>query len=123
MRNKKAVLKLMCKLLEKKGFEPPTVVTDKLPSYGSTFRDFGLTAHHERGRWKNNRAENSHQPMRQRERKMQRFKFPGSAQRFLAIHSVVYNNFNTHRHLFSRTTNRQFRDEVLAQWRSVTLAA
>jgi len=121
-RNKKAALKLMRKLLKKQGFAPSTVTTDKLRTYGAAFRDLGLTAHHETGQYKNNRAENSHQPVRRRERKMQGFKSPGSVQRFLAIHSVVYNLFNTQRHLISRKTNRQFRDEAHAQWRNVALA-
>jgi len=122
-RNKKAALKLMRKLLKKQGFAPTTVTIDKLRTYGAAFRDLDLTGHHETGRYKNNRSENSHQPVRRRERKMQGFKSPGSAQRFLAIHSVVYNLFNTQRHLISRKTNRQFRDEAHDQWRNVSLAA
>ena len=122
-RNKKAALKLMRKLLKTQGFAPTEIVTDKLRSYGAAFRDLGLTAHHETGPYKNNRAENSHQPVRRREPKMQGFKSPGSAQRFLAIHSAVYNLFNTQRHLISRKTNRQFRDEAHAQWRNVAMAA
>ncbi len=62
--------------------------------------DFGVQ--HERGKHMNNRAENSHQPVRRRERKMQRFKSAGAAQRFLAVHAAVYNHFNTQRHLVSR---------------------
>lgn len=122
-RNKKAALKLMRKLLKKQGFAPSSITTDKLRSYGAAFRDLNLTAYHETGQYKNNRAENSHQPVRQRERKMLGFKSPGSAQRFLAIHSVVYNLFNTQRHLISRKTNQQFRNEAHAQWRRVALAA
>ncbi len=113
----------MRKLLKKQGFAPTIVMTDKLRSYGAAFHDLDLTAYHETGQYKNNRAENSHQPVRRRERKMQGFKSPGSAQRFLAIHSVVYNLFNTQRHLISRKTNRLFRDEAYAQWRNVALAA
>jgi transposase-like protein len=55
--------------------------------------DRGISTRHERGRWKNNRAENSHQPPRRRERKMQRFKSSGSAQRFLSAHAAVFNTF------------------------------
>ena len=78
--------KLMVKLLEKHGFAPSRVVTDRLRSYPAAFRAIGLTAEHDRGLRANNRAENSHQPIRRRERKLQRFKSPGSVQRFLAIH-------------------------------------
>ena len=73
-RNKHAALKLMRKLLKKYAFAPERLVTDDLRSYGAAARDLGVEHLHERGRWKNNRAENSHQPTRRRERKMQRFK-------------------------------------------------
>jgi hypothetical protein len=72
---------------------------------------------------KNNRAENSHLPIRQRERRMQRFKSAGSAQRFLSTHAVVYNNFNIQRHLISRKTLRQYRDQALDVWQAVTAVA
>ena len=76
-RNKHAALKLMRKLLKKYAFVPERLVTDDLRSYSAAVRDLGIERRHERGRWKNNRAENSHQPTRRRERKMQRFKSPG----------------------------------------------
>ena len=60
------------------------LVTDDLRSYSTAVRELGIERRHERGLWKNNRAENSHQPTRRRERKMQRFKSPGSAQKFLS---------------------------------------
>jgi len=82
-RNMQAALKLMRKLLKKHGFIPNTIVTDKLPSYGAALRELNLSKHHDFGGRKNNRAENSHLPIRRRERQMQRFKSPGSAQRFL----------------------------------------
>jgi transposase-like protein len=81
-RNKHAALKLMRKLLKKYAFAPERLVTDDLRSYSAATRELGIERRHERGRWKNNRAENSHQPKRRRERKMQRFKSPGSAQKF-----------------------------------------
>ena len=83
-RDKAAAVKLMRKLLKKQGFAPAALVTDKLRSYGAARSEIGLSACHEQGLRKNNRAENSHQPTRRRERKMQRFKSPGSAQRFLS---------------------------------------
>jgi putative transposase len=89
-RNKKAALKLIRKLLKNQGFVPDAFVTDKLPSYGAALKDLGLSRRHDFGGRKNNRAENSHLPVRQRERRMQRFKSAGSAQRFLSTHAAVY---------------------------------
>ncbi len=114
--DKAAELKLMRKLLKKQGFAPRVVVTDKLRSYASAFRELRLSAWHEQSLRKNNRAENSHQPVRRRERKMQRFKSAGSAQRFLSAHAAVYNNFNIQRHLISRSTLRAFRAEAMRSW-------
>ena len=122
-RNKKAALKLMRKLLKKHGFVPDAFVTDKLPSYGAALKDLGLSKHHDFGGRKNNRAENSHLPIRQRERRMQRFKSPRSAQQFLSTHAAVYNTFNVQRHLISRKTLRQFRGEAMSTWQSATAAA
>ena len=93
-RNKHSALKLMRKLLKKYAFVPERFVTDDLRSYGAAARALGLERLHERGRWTNNRAENSHQPTRRRERKMQRFKSARSAQKFLSTHAAVYNTFN-----------------------------
>ena len=76
-RNKHDALKLMRELLRKYAFVPERLATDDLRSYNTAVRDLGIERWHERGRWKNNRAENSHQPPRRRERKMQRFKNSG----------------------------------------------
>ena len=122
-RDKKAALRLMRKLLKKQGFAPTVWVTDKLRSYGAAKRDLALSARHEYGRRQNNRAENSHQPVRRRERKMQGFKSPGSAQRFLSKHSAIHNIFNLQRHLVSRRTFRQFRAEAAQAWQRATAAA
>src|SRR5918911_4375424 len=93
-RDKASALKLMRKLLKKRGYAPNVLVTDKLGSYGAARRELGLSARHEQGLRKNNRAENSHQVVRRRERKQQRFKSAGSAQRVLSLHAPVYNTFN-----------------------------
>jgi len=95
----------------------------KLGSYRSALRQLGIARRHDTGRWKNNRAENSHQPLRQRERRMKRFKSPGSAQRFLSIHAAVYNVFNVQRHLISRRTLRSFRAQAMLTWRHAAVAA
>src|SRR6266699_1620809 len=122
-RDRSAAVKLMRKLLRKQGFAPTRVTTDKLHSYGAAFRHLGLSCRHEQGLRENNRAENSHQVVRRRERKMQRFKSAASAQRFLSVHAAVHNTFNLQRHLVSRSTPRIFRSEAAAQWRSATIAA
>ena len=122
-RDTQAALRLMRKLLKKQGFAPKLLVTDKLGSYGSAFRQLSLTCPHDRGLRKNNRAENSHQVVLRRERKMQRFKSARSAQRFLNIHSAVHNTFNHQRHLVSRSTLRIFRAEAAAQWQDAVAVA
>jgi hypothetical protein len=87
-RDSRAALRLMRKLLKKQGFAPKLLVTDKLRSYASAFRRLGLSCLHEQGLRMNNRAENSHQVVRRRERKLQRFKSARSAQRFLSMHAA-----------------------------------
>src|SRR5271169_5689909 len=82
-RDRRAAVKLMRKLMRKQGFAPKKVVTDKLRSYGAALRHLRLSCHHEQGLRQHNRAENSHQVVRRRERKLQCFKSPGSARRFL----------------------------------------
>jgi transposase-like protein len=119
-RNTAAAIRLMRKLLKKQGFAPEAIVSDKLRSYGAAIRELGLSARHEQGQRQNNRAENAHQPTRRRERKMQRFKSSGSAQRFLSAHAAVHNTFNVERHLISRKTLKAFRTAAMDQWRSAT---
>jgi putative transposase len=122
-RDKAAALKLLRKLLKKQGFAPAAIVTDKLRSYGAALRTIGFSGRHEQGLRANNRAENSHQPVRRRERKMGGFKSPRSAQRFVSLHASVYNTFNVQRHLIRRPTHRQFRAEAQSVWSDATVAA
>ena len=109
--------RLLRKLLKKQGFAPERITTDKLKSYPVAIRAERLCAVHDQGLWANNRAENSHQSVRRRERKLQRFKSPGSAQRFLSIHAAFYNAFYVQRHLLSRATFKKFRAEAFDVWR------
>jgi putative transposase len=121
-RDAKAAAKLMRGLLKKQGFAPDVLATDRLRSYGAAQGELGLSARHAQDLRKNNRAENSHLPVRRRECKMQRFKSPGSAQRFLSAHAAVHNTFNVQRHLVSRSTLRLLRGEAFQNWRAATAA-
>ena len=97
-------------------------MTDKLQSYGAALRELGFTGRHDQGLLANNRAENSHQPLRRRERKMQGFKSARSAQRFVSAHAAVYNTFNVQRHLISRPTLRRVRREAMEVWNAAIAA-
>jgi putative transposase len=117
-RDKAAARKLMRKLLKKHGTAPAEWVTDKYRVYGSVLKELGTSSRsHVTGKRSNNRAESSHVPIRRRERKLQRFKSPGSAQRFLSLHAATYNVFTVARHLTTARTHRLFRAEALATWR------
>jgi transposase-like protein len=122
-RDKAAALKLLQSLLKKQGFAPAIIVTDKLGSYAAGLRTIGFSGQHEQGLRANNRAENSHQPVRRRERKMGGFRSPKSAQRFVSFHAAVYNTFNIQRHLLCRPTHRQFRAMAHSAWSDATVAA
>lgn len=122
-KNAKAAKKLMRCLLKKYGFAPMLIATDKLRSYHAAFRELGQLAEHIDNKRANNRAENSHQPVRRRERKMQRFKSPGSAQCFLNVHAVTYNHFNHQRHLNSRPFFKKLRSSAFAEWKIATAFA
>ena len=123
-RNKAAALKLFRKLLKNQGIHPETITTDKLASYRAAARDLGLTNRHRPGGMReNNRAENSHLAIRRRERKQQKFKSQGSAQRFLASHAPIYNTFNLQPHLVTRPTLRRLRADAHQAWAEATVAA
>jgi putative transposase len=94
-------------LLKGLTYVPRVIVTDKLKSYGAAKREILSSVEHRLHRYLNNRAENSHQPTRQRERRMQRFKSPGHAQRFLSAYGPIAQHFRPHRHRLSAPAYRQ----------------
>lgn len=116
-RDGEAALKLLKRLLRNQPVAPEAIVTDGLRSYVTALDRLNLRHLHRPGRLReNNRAENSHLPIRRRERQMQRFRSQASAQRFLTTHAAVYNTFYTQRHLTSRPTLRRLRADALAAW-------
>ncbi len=116
-RDKDAALKLLRRLLHNQPVEPQTITTDGLASYGAALDQLDLRHLHRPGRLReNNRIENSHLPIRRRERQQQRFKSEASARRFLTTHLAIYNTFNIQRHLISRPTLRRFRADADGAW-------
>lgn len=117
-RDRKAALRFMRKAMKRNG-QPEVIVTDRLRSYRSAMGEIGNAVRQETGRWLNNRAENSHLPLRRRERAMLRFRQMRSLQKFAAVHSSVLNHFNLERHLYSRENFKTNRDAALAEWRKL----
>ncbi|GAW41178.1 Integrase core domain protein [Brevundimonas sp. SH203] len=116
-RDTEAALVLLKRLLRNQPVEPERIVTDGLRSYPAALEALGLRHLHSPGRLReNNRAENSHLPIRRRERQQQLFKSQASAQRFLITHAAIYNTFYTQRHLIGRPTLRRFRAEAASAW-------
>ena len=116
-RDTDAALKLLRRLLRNQPVEPEKIVTDGLGSYQAALGQLRLRHLHSPGRLReNNRAENSHLPIRRRERQQQLFKSQASAQRFLTTHAAIYNTFYTQRHLISRPNLRLFRARADAAW-------
>jgi len=120
-RDRKAALKFLRKLMKRYG-RPEQVVTDKLRSYGAAMKEIGNADRQMTGRWLNNRAENSHQTFRRRERAMTRFRRMRSLQKFAAVHSSVLNHFNSKRSLSSRHIFKRNRAAALAEWRGLCMA-
>jgi len=104
------------RLLRNHGGEPRKIVTDKLRSYGVAHRELIPETIHVTDRYANNRAEQSHESTRVRERGMRRFKSVGQAQRFLGVHAAVYNLFNLGRHLTKAKYYRKFREGAFIEW-------
>jgi putative transposase len=119
-RDRRAAERFFRKLLKGQGSEPRRLVTDKLRSYSAAHRTVMPSVVHDTGCYANNRAEVSHQPTRQRERQMRRFKSAAQAQRFLSAHGVVQNLFRVGRHLVSSANHRLLRDRAFGAWRQVT---
>ncbi len=117
-RDRKAALKFLRKTMKRYG-SPHVVVTDKLRSYGAAMKVIGNANKQETGRWLNNRGENSHQPFRRRERAMLGFRSMQRLQKFVSVHSSVYNLFNLEHHLHSRTNFKFNRTAALAEWRQL----
>ncbi|WP_299356482.1 IS6 family transposase [uncultured Shimia sp.] len=117
-RDRAAALKFL-KITMKRYGQPAAIVTDKLRSYGTAMKVIGNAAKQETGRWKNNRAENSHLPFRRRERAMLRFRRLRSLQKFVSVHASILNLFNSERSLYSRTNFKLNRAAALAEWRGL----
>ena len=117
-RDKAAALAFIKRAMKRHG-RAQAVVTDGLRSYGAALKEIGNAGRHKIGRWLNNRAENSHQPFRRRERAMERFRRMKTLQKFAAVHGTVHNHFNQERHLISRDLYRERRSAALAEWRAV----
>ena len=120
-RDRKAALKSLRKTMKRHG-RPHVYVTDKFRSYGVALKDLGPPDNRETGRWLNNRAENSHQPFRRRERAMLRFRRMRSLQKFAAVHSSIHNLFNAERALTSRDNFKANRTAARTEWRQICAA-
>ena len=119
-RNKQAAKKFFRKLLKGCQYVPRVIITDKLKSYGAAKQEILPGVEHRQHRYLNNRAENSHQPTRQRERRMQRFKSPGHAQRFLSAYGPIAQHFRPRRHRWSAPAYRQELQQRVQVWGEIT---
>jgi putative transposase len=122
-RNKKAAKKFFRKLLKGLTYVPRVIITDKLKSYGAAKREILPGVEHRQSRYLNNRCESSHLPTRQRERRMQRFKSPGHAQRFLSAYGPIAQHFRPRRHLYSAPDYRQEMKKRFEVWQEITETA
>jgi putative transposase len=123
-RDRFAALRFFRKLLQANGQRRPRVIiTDKLRSYAAAKRIVMPRVAHRQHRYLNNRAENSHQPTREREKRMRRFKSEQHAQRFVEVHGIIGSHFRPRRHLFSAADYRQLRSKRFRIWNEVTRAS
>jgi len=121
-KDKRAAERFFKKLMKGQGHSAREIVTDKLPCYGAARKAIMSTSMHCHERYANNRAEVSHEHTRAQERQMRRFKSPGKAQRFLAVHSQVHNLFRVGRHLLRAANYRMRRNRSFETWQQVTCA-
>ena len=121
-RNKRAALRLMRKLLKGQGSTPRVMVTDKLRSYSAAKSELMPGVEHRSHKALNNRAENSHLPVRRRERRMMRFKSARQCQSFISVHGQIANLFLLHRKHLTAADYRQLRSHAIATWRQITMS-
>jgi putative transposase len=121
-RDRRAAKRFFRKLLKGQGSPRWRLVTDRLRSYGAAHQTVMPSVVHSTEQYENNRAEVSHQPTRQRERQMRRFKCPGQAQRFLSVHGVIQNLFRVGRHLLGAVHHRALRGRAFLVWQEATCA-
>src|SRR3954465_778590 len=119
-REKQAAKRLLRKLLKRQTRVPRVMITDKLASYSAAKDEVMPSVEHRRHKGLNNRAENSHQPTRRRERQMKRFKSPGQAQRFLSAHDQINNLFHLCRDHVPASEYRAARTQAFQTWAEVT---
>jgi putative transposase len=118
-RNATAAKCLMRKPQNGQGHAPRVMITDKLRSYGAAKPEIMPGVEHRSHKGLNNRAENSHQPIRRRERIMKRFKSPRQLQRFVSIHDPIANLFHIPRHDIASAHHRELRDIAMRTWRDI----
>jgi len=119
-RDKRAAKRFFRHLLKGAQYVPGVVITDKRASYGAAKREVLPSVEHRQHKRRNNRAENSHQPTRECERRMRRFKSPGHAQRFFAAYGPIASHCRPGRHRPTAHTYRETRAARFATWRAIT---
>ena len=117
-RDRKAALAFLKRAMKGYG-QPKVIVTDRLQSYRAAMNVIGNAADQECGRWRNNQAENPHQPFRRRAGAMSKFRDVKTLQKFASVHASIHNHFNLDRHLKSRSVFKQNRSAALAEWRQL----
>ena len=117
-RDRKAALRFMKRAMKRYG-RPRSIVTDRLRSYRAALKIIGNVDNQTCQRRLNNRAENSHQPLRRRERAMIKFRRAKTMQKFAAVHASIHNHFNLERHLIRRDKFKHERAAALAEWRQL----